>query len=550
MIQRYRLLLTSLVLCFFIIASKFFYWQVIKSSDLKEKALSQTYKLETQNPSRGQILAADDFPLALNQTNYQISFYKPNIEDNLDSLFQKIDSIHSNFINENKNILDNFKNNPKQLWIDIPTLFSNSETDQLQNISGVTVSQNQARYYPENKLAQDLLGFIAKNEQESAIGYGGLEAYYNKKLQGKTGFILAPQDATGKTILTKSSWTSPSIDGQTIHTSIDRSIQYQTEKILSEGINKYQADSGSITVMETQTGQILAMTSLVATSSATPSASKNPAIADLFEPGSIFKPLIMTMALDQKSIDMDYICNDCSHPRTIGQYTISNWDNSTHPNSTLKDIILNSDNIGMSYIINRLGLNNFLNYYQKLGLNQKTGIDLQGETKPTLKNNWPEIDLATASFGQGIVVTQINMLQAFNVIANNGQLIKPKVAKYFSDNLDRISYPKDKPPIPVFSSESVSQMKSILKYAVENGVINQFRPKNLEVCAKSGTAQVAVKGNYTDSATIASYIGFSPCDNPKFTMIVTINNPKSSPWGSSTAAPIWFELASKINNLL
>lgn len=256
------------------------------------------------------------------------------------------------------------------------------------------------------------------------------------------------------------------------------------------------------------------------------------------------------MALDQKSINTDYICDDCSHPRTIGEYTISNWDNSTHPNSTLKDIILNSDNIGMSYIISHLGLNNFLSYYQKLGLNKKTGIDLQGESKPTVKTSWPEIDLATASFGQGIVVTQINMLQAFNVIANNGYLIKPKVAKYFSDNFNQIYYPKKQPSIPVFSIESVSQMKNILKYAVENGVVNQFRPKNLEVCAKSGTAQVAVKGSYTDSSTIASYIGFSPCNNPKFTMIVTINNPKSSPWGSSTAAPIWFELASKINHLL
>ncbi len=550
MIQRYRLLLTSLILTFIVVTSRFFYWQIIKSSDLKEKALSQTYKLETENPSRGQILSSDDSPLALNQTNYRVSIYKPNLQEDLNSLFQKIDLIHPNFIAENQKIIDNFKENSKQLWVDLPTFFSNSEKDQIQDIPGITIRQNQLRYYPENKLAKDILGFIAKDEEGTAIGYGGLEAYYNKKLQGKTGFILAPQDATGKTILTKKSWTLSAIDGQNIHTSINRGIQYQAEKILSEGINKYQADSGSITVMKTQTGQILAMTSLIATSSATPSASKNPAIADLFEPGSIFKPIIMTMALDQKSINTDYICDDCSHPRTIGEYTISNWDNSTHPDSTLKDIILNSDNIGMSYIISHLGLNNFLSYYQKLGLNKKTGIDLQGESKPTVKTSWPEIDLATASFGQGIVVTQINMLQAFNVIANNGYLIKPKVAKYFSDNLNQIYYPKKQPSTPVFSIESVSQMKNILKYAVENGVVNQFRPKNLEVCAKSGTAQVAVKGSYTDSSTIASYIGFSPCDNPKFTMIVTINNPKSSPWGSSTAAPIWFELASKINHLL
>ena len=550
MIQRYRLLLISLIFCFIIVISRFFYWQVFKSSDLKEKAISQTYKLETEDPVRGQIFSSDNFPLAINQTNYLISLYKPNLKSDLDSVYQKINEIHPTFLAENQKALDNFKDNSKQLWIDLPTLFSYSEKQQIEKIEGLVIRQKNSRYYPENDLAKDILGFVAQDEEGTSIGYGGIEAYYNKKIQGKTGFNLSPQDATGKTILTKKSWSSPTSDGQNIHTSINRAIQYQAEKILLKGIQTYQADSGSITVMNSSTGQILAMTSKVATASATPSASKNPAIADLFEPGSIFKPIVMTMALDQHSINTDYICDGCNHPLTIGEYTITNWDNSIHPNATLKDIILNSDNIGMSYIIKRLGLDNFLKYYQKLGLNQKTGIDLQGETKPTLKNNWPEIDLATASFGQGIVVTQINMLQAFNTIANNGQLVHPKVADYFSDNLDRTYLSKNKNKTDVFSSESTTQMKSILKFAVENGVVNQFRPKNLEVCAKSGTAQVAVKGSYTDSATIASYIGFSPCNNPKFTMIVTINNPKSSPWGSSTAAPIWFELASKINYLL
>ena len=102
----------------------------------------------------------------------------------------------------------------------------------------------------------------------------------------------------------------------------------------------------------------------------------------------------------------------------------------------------------------------------------------------------------------------------------------------------------------VFSTDTIKDIKSILKYSVENGVVASMKDKSIEVCAKSGTAQIAIKGGYTDSATIASYIGFSPCDNPKFTMIVTINNPKSSPWGSSTAAPIWYDLALKLNYLL
>ena len=548
--QRYQLILFSFIFCFLILISRFFYWQIIKSPQLKTQALTQIYKLEKDIPIRGNIYSSDNYPLVINDYNYKISIYKPNLTQDLDLVLTQIDKIHPNFIKENELILNNFKSKPQQKWLDINTLFLLSEKEELQKIDGISTKLEENRYYPETTLASQILGFIAHNSQGNSIGYGGIEAYYNKQLSGKTGFVWSPQDATGKTILTKKSWNSNSTNGLNLYSSIDRSIQYQTEKILKEGIDKYQADSGMITIMESSTGRILAMTSMVASSSATTDPSRNPIIANLFEPGSIFKPIIVSMALDKKSIDENFVCTQCSHPRNIGTYTINNWDNSTHPNSNLYDIIKNSDNIGMSYIMTELGLNNFLEYYQKLGLNKKTGIDLQGESKPSVKNNWPEIDLATASFGQGIVVTQINMLQAFNTIANDGVLVSPKVVDYYKDDLEHISYPKIIPSTTVFSSQTINKIKSILKYAVENSVVATLRQKDMEVCGKSGTAQVAIKGNYTDSSTIGSYIGFSPCDKPNFTMIVTINNPKSSSWGSSTAAPIWFELAAKINFLL
>lgn len=548
--QRYQILLISFLGFFIVLITRFFYWQVIKSPQLKTQALSQIYKLEKDTPTRGDIYSSDDFPFVINDYGYKISLYKPNLTQDIDIILKQLESIHPNFQKENEALLTKFKNNSQQLWIDLNTIFSLEEKNKLNNIDGVIVDLVENRYYPEKSLASNLLGFVAHNSQGQNIGYGGIEAYYNKQLQGKTGFIWSPQDATGKTILTKKSWNSNSTNGLNIYSSINRSIQYQTEKILNEGIQKYQADSGMITIMETSTGRILAMTSAVSTSSATVDPSKNPNIANLFEPGSIFKPLVVTMALDSQSIKNDYICPNCDRPLSIGAFTINNWDNTTHPNSDLKEIIKNSDNIGMSNIMSNLGLKKFLDYYQKLGLNKKTGIDLQGESKPTIKTSWPEIDIATASFGQGIVVTQINMLQAFNTIANDGVLVSPKVVDYFKNDLDQISYPKTLQNTQVFSQKSIDEIKSILKYAVNNSVVSSLKPKDIEICGKSGTAQVAVKGNYTDSATIGSYIGFAPCDKPKFTMIVTINNPKSSAWGSSTAAPIWFELAAKIYFLL
>jgi cell division protein FtsI/penicillin-binding protein 2 len=546
--QRSKILLIALTFCFTVIAFRLFYWQIIKSPELKEKAQNQAYKLEKIIPIRGQIYSSDDFPLVLNQTNYQLSIYKPNLKNNLDDVFNKIDQVSPGFKTENNDLINKFENNPNQKWITFNFLFDENQKSQL-SLPGIEFQEIEKRFYPENLLAKDLLGTVGKDSQGLQIGYGGLEAFYQKQLKGKTGFVWAPQDATGKTILNKKSWSSDSVNGRNIFTSINRSAQFYVEKTLQDGIDKFSADSGSITIMEPKTGAIIAMVSLTSTTSASNSAIRNPAISDLFEPGSIFKPIVVSMALDTKSIDTNYICTQCGQPNTIGKYTITNWDNELHPDSSLQDIIKNSDNIGMSHIIDRLGLKNFLNYYQKLGLSQKTGIDLQGEAKPSLKTQWPEIDLATASFGQGIAVTQINMLQAFNVIANDGVLVKPNVVNYFTED-DKIIKNKNKTETRIFDPETMKEMKGILKYAVENGVVAYLKPKDLEVCAKSGTAQIAIGGDYTNSSTIASYIGFSPCNNPKFTMIVTINNPKTSPWGSSTAAPIWYDLASKLNNLL
>ena len=247
----------------------------------------------------------------------------------------------------------------------------------------------------------------------------------------------------------------------------------------------------------------------------------------------------MALALDSKSVSPDYICQQCDRPNKIGQYSIGNWDNTLHPNSSLPDIIKNSDNIGMSHIIAATGYDKFIRYFNLLGFDRKSGIDLPSEARPLSKGYWPEIDLATASFGQGFAVTQIQMLTAFNVLANGGSKVIPHFAKNVPHNATLI-----------YSPDTINQMKVILKYAVENGVIAKLKPKNLEVCGKSGTSQVAVKGGYSDSSTIASYVGYSPCDDPKFTMIVTIHNPKTSPWGSSTAAPIWYEIAEKLSTLL
>ena len=541
------------ILVFFIIAFlKTTYLQIIKGQESRIITLSQTFKLSKNEPERGQIYTSDNFPLVQNEILYQLSIYKPNLKEDLNESINKIDEIKKDFIASNSAVLNNFISNEKQKWITIPTYFNEEEISQIK-IPGISFEKNYLRFYPEKSLAGNILGFIGKNEMGQNIGYGGIEAFYNKTLQGKTTYSWTSKDATGKTILTKKGWENEAQNGINLHLFLNRHIQYLVEEKLKSGIQKYGADSASAIVMDTKTGGILAMANFTAdeaTNSSLPVKNRrNSTILDLFEPGSIFKPLTVAIGLESKKIDKNYTCSKCNRPNEIGEYSITNWDSSYYENPDLKEIIKNSDNVGMSYIIEQIGEKTFLDYFNKIGLNQRTGIDLQGESKPLNKKYYSKIDLATSSFGQGFAVTQIQMIKAFNILANDGFIVKPKIVNYQSSK-DKNYQTKTKENPQIFSSETINEIKSILKYATENGVVNQFRDKDMEVCGKSGTAQIAFAGKYTDSATIASYIGFSPCDNPRFTMIVTINNPKTSPWGSTTAAPIWFDLAQIISNLI
>ncbi len=535
---RTKILLSTIIIIFSINLSRFFYWQVIRRNDLKKQQLSQNYKITKIEPIRGKILSQDQYPLVLNQDKYQLSIYKPDLKSPISTIIKTLGQLKPDLAIKYFSQLSNFDNNSEQKWITLSEDFGSEDISKL-DIPGIVLQKVNRRFYPQGKLLRQTLGNISLS---------GLESYYNQQLIGRTGFLWTPKDAIGNPILTQKSWQIDSIDGRSLHLNINRSVQFLIETKLAEGINKFQADWGSVIVLDSPTGKILGISSQEATSS-NQIAPRNIAISDLFEPGSIFKPLVVAMALDSNVIDQDYTCQSCDQPKVIGDNTINNWDFNLHPNSTLKDIIKNSDNIGMASIIEILGLEKFTNYFHRLGLDQKTNIDLPGEARPISKNYWSPIDLATASFGQGFAISQIQMVTAFNSLANDGVLVLPKVVDYLSQS-DQVIYPKMTLSKKIFDQKTTSLIKSILKYSVDNGAIAKLKPDNLDVCAKSGTAQVAIKGGYLDTTTNASYVGFSPCDHPKITMIVTLHNPKASSWGSSTAAPIWFEITDSIIKLL
>jgi cell division protein FtsI/penicillin-binding protein 2 len=518
--DRISILKTTIIFSFVIVVLRLFYWQIYQGQSVRNRSLNQIYSQTKILPNLGHLLASDSFPLSLDSRYFLLSLYKPNLGQKLEDVLLYLEKIKPGLSLESKKQIEFFLK-PNIKWVTLPTKFSSQDLKKI-NIPGVSFEEVSSRYYPEGNLAKDVLL--------------NLESFYKRTLSGKVGFSVAPVDATGQLILSRKNWHKSEVDGTDISLSLNRQVQSILTSSLKLGLKRFQAENATGIIINPQNGEIIAISSVAQDS--TPSSSLRP-ISSLFEPGSIFKPLVLAMALNEKSIGLDFVCPVCNKPRTYGQYTINNWDGKTHPNSNLPDVIKNSDNIAMSYIIEKLGLTSFQRYFHLLELDQKTNVDLLGESVSPLKKYWSDIDLATASFGQGFAVNELQILRAFNTLANGGILVSPHL---------NVNFPSKE--IVVFPADTVNKVVDILKYAVETGAVSSLKPKDIDVCAKSGTAQIAISGQYADTDTVASYIGFSPCQNPKFTMIIIFNKPQLSTWGSSTAAPVWFEIASKISPLL
>ena len=210
----------------------------------------------------------------------------------------------------------------------------------------------------------------------------------------------------------------------------------------------------------------------------------------------------------------------------------------------MTDVIVDSDNVGMSFIGQRLGADTMYDYLSKFGIGKKTGVDLQGESAAQLrpKGTWNIVDLATASFGQGVAVSGIQMVRAVAAIANGGYLVSPHIVKSIQgDGWDEKI--KIDSPIKIIDSRAASETTQMMVEAVDRGEAKWTKIPGYKVAGKTGTAQIPVAGHYDPTNTNHSFIGFAPADKPKFVMLVTLQSPQSSPWAAETAAPLWFNIA-------
>ena len=567
--NRFRFLSRLFILLVFVVILRLFYWQVVKARELRSLALAQHLSQTIVSANRGKILTSDDFPLVFNEPRYRLFAYVPNLrlspQKLVDTLLTKLD-----FKLDNPSLatdpaklkatLDNLKHNfvqrslkrlTSQKWVPLAKNLSLQEKDSIQaeKIRGLTFQETFRRYYPEASMAAHLLGFVAKDKLGQPKGFYGLEGYYDQELRGKASVIRQENDALGDPLLTASFQSVLGQDGRDLKLYLDRSLQFQVEQALRQGLKTYGAKSGEVVVMDPYTGGILAMASLPAYDPAhywlyDTGLYKNPVIANTYEPGSTFKVLVMAAALQEKVVKPSDHCDICGAPVKIGKYTIRTWDNKYQAGRTPEEILVHSDNVGMVWVQRHLGHQKFLNYLHKFGFGQKTNIDLQEEVAAPLRQHWADIDYATASFGQGIAVTSIQMVRAVAAIANGGNLVEPHVVHQVVGQKTRLIKPKI--IRRVIDPQTAKTLTDMMVASAEHGEAKWTALKNYQVAGKTGTAQVPVAGHYDAKKTIASFIGFGPADKPKFVMLVKLREPQTSPWGSETAAPLWFHLAKKI----
>jgi stage V sporulation protein D (sporulation-specific penicillin-binding protein) len=549
MTWRYRFVFLGLICLFFLVVARLFYWQVVKAEELSLLGQQQYGITTTIVPQRGEIETSDGFPLAANKISYLV-FADPKEVANKGEIATILSStLQLDRASVSASLaLDRF-------WVPIASGIETKTKQKLEqmNLPGIGFDNQYQRFYPEASMAAQLLGFVGKDNAGNDKGYSGLEGFYDRLLRGKEGVAVETHDAFGRPILAEMNQASGKTDGANLILSVDRSMQFLVEQKLKAGIEQYGATSGMVGIMDPKTGAILAMAAYPNFDPRnyqdySDNLYKNPFVSDLYEPGSTFKPLVMSAAMDAELVTPDTQCNICTGPVSVSGYQLETWDNKYFPNTNMVDVIQHSDNTGMIFVAQKLGVDRMINYLGKFGIGDYTGIDLQGEVSATLKpkNQWYAVDLATTGFGQGISVTPIELLSATAAIANGGVRMEPHVVAAVQGadgNTTKIQPKVLDTPISAYTAKVMTEL---MINAVNKGEASWARLKGYRIAGKTGTASIPVSGHYDPNQTIASFIGFAPADSPKFVMLVILNRPTVSIYGADTAAPIFFDITKSL----
>ncbi len=407
-----------------------------------------------------------------------------------------------------------------------------------------------ARSYPEPDFGGHVLGFLGKDDASKPKGYYGIEGFFNDFLSGTIGTLYSQVSRSGALLGVGGRQFTPAVDGGDVLLTIDRTIQVKACAMLKTAVDDYQAKGGVLVIMEPKTGAIIAMCGFPDFDPINYgkvndfSDYNNPAIFTPYEPGSIIKPLTMAAGIDVGAVTPDSTFTDTGTVE-VDDVTIHNANNKIFGLASMIDVLDQSINTGMVWVMRHMGRDVLREYFTRYGFGSLTGIELKSEATGTIAplNESAEVYSATAAFGQGVTMTPLQIVAAFAAIANGGTYMKPHIVselRYADGTVDKI---EPEPVRQVVSAHTSTTMGAMLISVVEYGHGKRAGVPGYYIAGKTGTAQVAERGKYSETAFNGSFAGYGPVRDPKFAMIVKIEEPKDVLFAETTAAPVFGKIA-------
>ncbi len=510
-------------------------------------------------PERGKIYDRNGNMLAGNKITYEIGLTLTNMKDP-QAVAMGLSNVLGTPYDEMYALITGQA--PEQVYLTISQFASKDQGEQLiqmqkdyketgqgLNLAGLEFSSRLSRSYPNGKLASSVMGFVLRNNS----GNYGVEQKYDSQLAGIPITVLIPQDPT-----MAGNYSNPP-KGTDLILTIDRNIQSLVEKTLEEKVLETGSKSGTIVVMDPKTGEILAMANtpqidLNKTDNfleVFPLASDfNRSVSAQYEPGSIFKLITMSAALDSGIVTPNTTYLDTGFYQIDG-VNIFNWDRGAWGVQDMTGCMQNSLNVCMAQLAVTMGPDVFYSYIQKFGIGNETGIDIAGEAKGFVKDpkvpedNWIPLELGTNSFGQGIAVSPIQMLTAASAIANDGKMVAPHVVKAMVSNGIQTDTTIQTLGTPI-RPETARTLSEMLAQAFDNNQ-SVARVDGYRIAGKTGTASIpGPDGQYDPNLTNQSFIGWGPIDDPKFMVFLWFEQPQSEEWASMVVSPIFSDMVKQL----
>lgn len=534
---------------------RLFTLQVLSFGSYSERAEDSREIFQRLLPARGTIFVRDQgnalYPVATNRDTFDV-IANPRLVGDASSTAHAIApllALDAVSLEEKISTTSSYarlaKGISEDLMHQLQTLFDE------QHIVGITFSRVPSRYYPESGMGGQLLGFVGQNEQGDREGKYGLEGYWNPELSGTAGVIAAQRDVAGRWIPVADHTYVPAVDGADLVLTIDRALQRFVCGKVAEAVQKNGAAGGSAVVLDTATGAVLALCGSPDFDPNTYnkvddiSVYNNPVTFAQYEPGSVMKTMTLAAGIDAGKITPNSTYTDEGEIK-IGPFTIRNSDKKAHGVQTMTQVLEESLNTGAIYVQRALGAEVFRTYLQQFGFGTAVGIEAQKEVAGDLSSLEKRGDIypATASYGQGISATTLQLAAAYAAIANKGVLMKSHVVEEVRWPDGKVDAYAPKVVRRVLSERTASQIGSMLISVVEKGHGKKAGVAGYWVAGKTGTAQIAQRGGgYEVGANIGTFAGYFPADAPRWAVVTRVDRPHDVAFAESSAAPLFHDIA-------